>query len=149
MFNKATLFEQASGLFGHKGAREAKSTVSNKKIAPIGLTKDEVTVLASMIAIVAIRAQGEWQLGTVDDADIFFVNVESKEGGRFVRRHEGQLPIIKYGKSNKDSGLVKPLRARDLLEAFKGFSLRDRGELSTAGGVVGSSLSDGKLKRSA
>lgn len=149
MFNKTTLFEQASGLFGQKGARDDKFAASYKRIAPIGLTKDEVTVLASMIAIVAIRAKGEWQLGTIDDADIFFINVESKEGSRFVRRHDGQLPIIKYGKSKEGCGLTKPLRARDLLEAFKVFSQIDRDESIGAGGNFGATLSGGKLKRSA
>ena len=124
MFNKTAFFKQAGELFGHKGSRSSKA--SCKKIAPIGLTKDEVTLLASMVSIVAIKTQDEWQLGTVDDSELFFVNIESKEGASFVRRHDGQFAIIQYGKNKRGAGLAKPLRARDLLAALK--SLNERSE---------------------
>ncbi len=125
MFGKTNLFEQASGLLGQRRFFSTRLSKDPKIIASIGLTKDEVTVLASMVSIVAIKTQGQWQLGNIDNADIFFVDVESKEGRRFARRHDGKLPIIKYGKHSDSSGLAKPLRARDLLAAFKEIDERE------------------------
>ncbi|HEY7772174.1 MAG TPA: hypothetical protein VIC26_03270 [Marinagarivorans sp.] len=129
MFNKTTILSHAAGLFAKpkssRGGSPDKSAVNGQKIAPVGLPKEEVTLLTSMVSIVAIRTQGRWQMSTIDDAEVFFVDCDSKEGASFVRRYGERFPIIRYSHKPPQGDvfcLSKPLRARDLLSALKAVS---------------------------
>lgn len=95
-----------------------------RKIAAIGLSQEEVTLLASMLTIITIRKEENWQITDTHEAEIFLVNINSCAGEVFLCRYGKTLPIIRYSqdKEQKMSGqLNKPLRARELLQALAPF----------------------------
>ena len=95
-----------------------------RKIAAIGLSPEEVTLLASMLTIISIRKEENWQLTGISEAEIFLVNINSHAGAVFLYQYDKTLPIIRYSqnKEPKVAGqLNKPLRARELLQVLAPF----------------------------
>jgi hypothetical protein len=104
-------------------------------LVPIGLCAEDITLLTSMLAIVAIRSETRWALspyrlppGVVSHAlelpvpSAYFVNGDSRDGVAFLERFHGRYPALCYGGSPAvDFGayqLARPLRARHLLAAL-------------------------------
>jgi hypothetical protein len=126
MFNKTTKLMRSSGVFSFNKQESQKEKVTEgKRLAPIGLCREEITLLTSMLSIVAIRTERHWQISTVDNTDVFFVNIDSTEGASFLRRYGDQFPMIQYTQKNQHNNifcLAKPLRARDLIAALSNLS---------------------------
>lgn len=94
-----------------------------KKIAVIGLTPEEITLLTSMLTIIAIRVEQNWQVSPLDEADVFLVNMDCREGINFMQHYSKSVATISYTHSaeTNHNQLHKPLRARELLHALKPF----------------------------
>lgn len=98
------------------------------KIAPIGLTPNEVTLLRSIVSIVSIRTDMRWEVGVINDSNAYFVNSDTAIGQSFINQYGDNVAILKYS-SNSDPddvfSLQRPLRARDLYQSLEFIGVQD------------------------
>lgn len=114
------MLSKAKGLF-NRSFNTTKPQVTLNTIAPIGFLPEEITLLTSMLAIVAIRSDSNWQIDSVDQAKAFICNAQSSEGQSFIRRYSAIVPVLIYTSLPENLGpleIKKPLRARDLVAAL-------------------------------
>lgn len=114
------MLSKAKGFF-HRSFNSSRIVHNDNAIAAVGFTPDEVTLLTSMLSIVAIRSDTDWQLVNVDQAKVFICNAQSSEGQSFIRRYSHIVPVIIYTNAPENGGpleIRKPLRARDLVTAL-------------------------------
>lgn len=114
------MLSKARGFF-NRSFNTAKPVPILNVLAPVGFMPEEVTLLTSMLSIVAIRSEVDWCLGNVDEAKVFICNAQSSEGQSFIRRYSAIVPVIVYTKTPENCGpleISKPLRARDLMSAL-------------------------------
>ena len=114
------MLTKAKGFF-NRSFNAAKPSEQTNVLAPVGFMPEEVTLLTSMLSIVAIRSETDWCVGNVDQAKVFICNAESSEGQSFIRRYSAIVPVITYTKTPSRNGpleIGKPLRARDLMSAI-------------------------------
>lgn len=114
------MLSKAKGFF-NRSFTSNKSTAPSNILAPVGFMPEEVTLLTSMLSIVAIRSDTDWRVGSVDEAKVFICNAQSSEGQSFIRRYSAIVPVITYTKVSQCGGpleIRKPLRARDLMSAL-------------------------------
>lgn len=98
------------------------------KIAPVGLSPDNVTLLSSVLAIVSIRTDIHWALGKIDNSNAYFIDSDTPEGREFIERYGESVATLVYSKRGDPDDvftLTKPLRAKALLEALMMIGLQD------------------------
>lgn len=93
------------------------------KLIPIGLSTEDLTLLNSMVSIVAIRTDMAWKVTPGDEGGVYFVDDSSYIGRNFLETCMPGLPIICYGAAAGHAlSVAKPLRARDLVKALESLS---------------------------
>ncbi len=95
------------------------------KLATVGLNAEELILLTSMLAILAIRTQEQWELVNYANADVYIVNSDSPKGAIFIQQFGHSANVIRYSQKTVPSNVFdvqKPMRARDLLAALEAHS---------------------------
>ena len=71
----------------------------------MGLSAEELTLLNSLLGILAIRKKVQWALVESEYADVYLVNSDSLKGAIFIQQHGHKVAIIEYSQAE-----VKPKR---------------------------------------
>ncbi|MDZ7923421.1 MAG: hypothetical protein U5M23_05040 [Marinagarivorans sp.] len=125
------------------------------KLATVGLNAEELILLNSLLAILAIQKQVSWVLVEPAQADVYLVNSDSPKGAIFIRQQGHKVAIIEYSHAEikpkqfapQKTVVHKPMRARDLLTALERHSTSTSTSRSTTSTSTAASSPLGWLKR--
>ena len=109
-------------------------------LCAVGMSRDERTLLSSMLSIIRIKAGADWQLVGPELGSVYLVNVDSQIGRAFLEGLPATTKVIHYtrfasAKQNDVFTLASPIRARELLRALEAYQ-QNASVLSKAGSWI-------------
>lgn len=101
-----------------------------KKVFLANLKDSDKTVFASLLSILSLRTDSEWQLvdsGLAHPVDIVIVDVDEDSSVQLVDLYSRRgIETVAYGEREKlgryEHALAKPFRASDVLDCLKEYA---------------------------